>query len=298
MKAFVLCLLVLIAVCCCKCSYSQFTDVYITDPIPNQKLTYDTSSNGQIIQSLQGFCSPSGVIGWLPTMPFGTSVTVTPNWIGNSRTATWTGLPSSNNEFGPRPIGATVVGGMGGSSVSVKFFFPKYGNNHPNTNGTPNWYYYWEQTDANYGSHIYDASVSRSYTKKFPAYTTWKSFIGNGAASTSLTGCWSGAEGIDFYANICRHEAQHLSDMVGFWGQNSIPPTQDLDGDHLPDSQESSLNGGYGVYNSGSVATHEDHFNYGDDWDDCEDYCMHREVPWATGSEDHVDWAYPGHQYR
>ena len=42
-----------------------------------------------------------------------------------------------------------------------------------------------------------------------------------------------------------------------------------------------------------------DHDNYGvSDPNDCEDYCLHRQVSWTNGSANSSDWSHPGKQWQ
>jgi hypothetical protein len=53
-------------------------------------------------------------------------------------------------------------------------------------------------------------------------YAKYESVAGTGegwvSGAGAVVGTWGNAEGIDLFANICRHEGQHLQDMTRLWG--------------------------------------------------------------------------------
>lgn len=186
---------------------------------------------------------------------------------------------------------------------------------------TPNWYFYWSQTSATMGVHTYAGGgitalhAGLTYfsttgdTHFNPPLNKWVALIGGtaGGGPSQIDG-WNNAEGIDFFAWICRHEDRHLQDSIIFWGQHNHgynPVTgnydNDGDGDYLPDDKEQQLgmpnhpetNG----YNKKMYATPMDHFHYGPGWSDTEDYCLHYQSSWTNGNADSQDWSNPGHQF-
>lgn len=188
----------------------------------------------------------------------------------------------------------------GSDTNHFKLFFTRNATNNPE-GIFPNWYYYWSQTSAAYGTHNFDSNLWDSgFTDLYGG--VWKTYIGQYANRSAAAGTWNQAEGIDFFAHICRHEERHRQDMNSLWG-SYYDPTNDPDGDRLPTDNGTVTEYSLGVpYHSGGYdyrqrATVIDHFFYGAGWKDSEDYCMHREAPWTNGSADTVDWANPGHQY-
>ena len=110
----------------------------------------------------------------------------------------------------------------------------------------PNWYYYWEQTSANYGTHGYAEDEWQCRTQFDTGSSSWKSYIKYGGDETSGAGTWSSASGIDFYANLCRHEERHRLDMIALWGASTNrTEAQDPDGDWLPTNSEAGLGSAY-----------------------------------------------------
>jgi len=88
--------------------------------------------------------------------------------------------------------------------------------------------------------------------------------------------------------------------MIALWGANSDwDPNNDADegiGDYLLDDDEPELGGtpenpvNGGPFVAGILDTD------GDTMMDCEDYTLHTQAEWITGSADHQDWASPGQQ--
>lgn len=222
-------------------------------------------------------------------------------------------MPANNTDFGRKTAEFYLLDPDDANrrvfdiyEAPVKVYFPEEATNNPD--GTVhNWYYYWSQTAADYGTHNYDTAIGRSYTDFFSADGLWKSIIGTDANESGAAGTWNDAEGIDFFANICRHEERHRLDLITLWGASSDRvPANDNDtpfGDYLPTNNgtvtENSLGTPYhsGGYDPTLTVSFIDHMKYGFGWSDIEDYCMHREVSWTNGTADSVDWACPGHQY-
>jgi hypothetical protein len=232
---------------------------------------------------------------------------------------TYTTLPSSNNSFGDKEVIMTCTSPVSTTQISyVRVFFNKTADNHPlpdapnhNSSPTPNWYYYWSQTPAFYGQVKYSNAGSGSGRTTFDSATsTWMALIESGAASQNLAGPWNNAKGIDFFANVCRHEEQHRLDMIAFWGPNSgRVAADDPDGDLIPTNRNGFIEADLTPaahhvlwpqeeYNPSQASSVHDDVNYGSvGWRDIEDYAMHRQPPWTNGSVNEMDWAHPGKQW-
>jgi hypothetical protein len=217
-------------------------------------------------------------------------------WGSNTLTCT---LDSSNAAFTPSQDGELILTGTPSyfsNNQSVKVFFEEKGTQNPD--GTvPNWYYYWKQTGAYSGTVRYDAAGGSGYTNFVGG--SWKAYCGPDSCEKAGGGCWGGAEGIDFFANICRHEMQHVSDMIQSWGAGAgHDPAFDADGDWLWDAIEPYIGDGY---DPTDPTTYKDTFGYNNDGSvwlrDVEHYCLRREAAWTTGDADTVDWAKPGKQW-
>ena len=258
---------------------------------------------------------------------------------------TYTGLPANNSDFGTKQVTLTVAAADINTtqSANVQVFFSRGYHDHPGPDlpmtldvgevSTPNWYFYWSQTSANFGTHYYTGGTAVStgvtyFSKAGDTHfttpkNTWVSLIYLGASTQAAAGTWNNAEGIDFFANICRHEEQHRMDLLNvLWGNRDVNQNLkageigDQDGDYLPTDvlspsgdgthvKEHDLGAMYhpelpkGGYDPKSPLTMmlRDHFNYGVNFNDGEDFCLHRQQSWTNGSADKQDWAHPEHQW-
>lgn len=215
---------------------------------------------------------------------------------GANITFTYTTLPSSNSDFGEKTLTLThpdLPAACKEDTQTVEIFFIEEATNHPG-GSTPNWYYYWKQTAANFGTHSWEAGAGSGQTRFEGGQ--WKAFLRN-ANESAAAGTWNNAEGIDFFAHMCRHEERHRLDFITLWGAGSDrDPGNDGDNDYLPDDQEANLVAGH-PYDNTKYGTYPDTFNYGENpLRDCEDYSLRRQSSWTNGSADSVDWANPGHQ--
>ena len=182
---------------------------------------------------------------------------------------------------------------------NIRVFFDETGTQNP-SGAQPNWYYYWKQTGAYYGTVLYDPSYGETGITQFVG-GEWVSYLGTIGNTRALGGCWGGASGIDFFANMCRHEAQHKTDMGSIWGATTNRnDTDDPDGDFLKTAVEPGLVPGH-AYIVNNPTTFLDTFGYtnpaGGPLMDCEDYCLRFEPAWTSGSANSVDWAKPGKQW-
>lgn len=247
---------------------------------------------------------------------------------------TYTGLPKNNSDFGIKQVTLTVASADINTtqSATVQVFFTKAFHDHPGPDlpttsnigesSTPNWYFYWSQIqNVAVGTHTYGGGAvpalhsgltyfsTTGDTNFNPPLNNWVVLIGSTAAGgpAQING-WGNADGIDFFAWVCRHEDRHLQDNIGFWGQHKSGYNaktgaydKDADGDYLPDDMEQQLGMPYhpetNGYNNTMFATPMDHYNYGPGWSDTEDYCLHRQDQWKNGDADTQDWANPGHQF-
>lgn len=274
------------------------------NPSTDNHFVFDTAAhpNGQCVVHATGTTHVASedpnmwwFIGWIS----GSTTTSDPDPAEGAEVEfTYTTLPSANSEFGVKELHLKHL--MFESDMvmtPVEIFFPRDATNHPG-GGTPNWYYYWSQTAASYGTHSY--APGTSYTDFLGG--SWIARIGDDAC-----GNWGGYDGIDFFAYVCRHEARHQQDFSTLWGAGTDRDNQrDPDRDWLPTispvtgATESSLGMPFHPptgYDPTLAASVPDHFGYGTAWRDCEDYCMHRQVPWTAGTADSEDWTYLGHQW-
>jgi hypothetical protein len=242
----------------------------------------------------------------------GSTLTSDPNPpAGPEITFTYTRLPASNSEFGNHTLTLSHPDVPGADHQTVQIFFPRDATNHPGTGSgvTPNWYYYWDQTSATYGTHTYRGAAGTGQTVPGQQAGTFVSYIDAEACLYHPNGDilgWGPAEGIDYFAWICRHEAKHLADLSGWWpqgwhwwedGDRTNPQViPGVMGDWIPDILEPTILPGH-PYDPNDGASQADTFNYGQDpLLDIEHYCLSTQAQWINGSADSQDWAEPGHQ--
>ena len=215
-------------------------------------------------------------------------------------------FPEFNSDFGPNIITATAIHGnktFGCKSVDIKCFFSKYGYDHYRLDPRipvhedediarePNFYFYWKQTSANTGNHIYADSDDLSFAGSFliahepnpqPSY-----FRIHAPA----------AKNIDEFAKTCIHEQQHLLDMHTMWPKGYPANSRkleywDKDRDHVRDDFE----GEYGKEGwRHFLPTERD--TDGDTHRDFEDRGYDAQEQWIDGSADSEDWSEGGAQW-
>lgn len=182
---------------------------------------------------------------------------------------TYESMPKRNSDFGRKKLTAKTNGKCACQrDETVRTFFPDVDSNHPD-DGTPNWYYYWKQTggapaDAraimSYQEVVTDPDSSGTPIAKYDQQTgrllLSKLVFGVNACRDEVapgthTPTGRHAEGIDCFAETIRHEMQHRSDAVAWWGSPQGPYSvllaewllRDWDHDQVPNSVEESLPG-------------------------------------------------------
>ena len=217
-----------------------------------------------------------------------------------------TALPESNSGFGKKTVTATRKCGCGSDTREVEVFFSGADTacNHPDSGDccagfpgpSPNWYNYWKQTSADYGTHCFSANLNTGVVWGFPG---WFIAIDQGANDPYPLAYPEGpTNGIDTYAWCVRHEAAHMADFPTWWPNGppdpNLPPIdppdptqpRDRDDDWLPDHVEDALGWDYTDPHS------QDPRYYDADW-----YAMTiRRIPWTLGSADAEDWSHNGKQ--
>lgn len=270
--------------------FATCLSITITTPSAAGKSTFSSSPKNISCQ-----CDTTGTctVTWSSEDIAGVSESWPSGSTGTSVTLRLTTLPSDNDQFGDTWVKAAY--GTVSDTNHFDLFFSEEETNHPG-GGTPNWYYYWSQTSADYGTQSYSGQAGTGQC----VFTggTWVAYLYSGANETTAAGTWNNAEGIDLFANLCRHEERHRLDMIALWGVNSDRvAADDLDEDWLPDDDEAALVPGH-AYDNEDRCTYTDTFNYGEDpIPDVEDYCLRRQAAWSNGDADDEDWANPGHQY-
>ena len=216
--------------------------------------------------------------------------------------AVYTTLPANNGEFGIKDTTVTLTGFGCSQDGNTKIFYARNETNHPGQGAgqTPNWYFYWSQTGASYGTYEYYGPGMDGNGRSYAAFIDgqWRAWIGNAVESgTIVVNGITYSKGIDHFAFDTRHEEQHRIDFIALWGASSDKdPANDLDVDYLPDDQEANLVPNH-PYSPNLSATYPDTWGYGSGWRDAEDYALLRQSCPTPGDYDAVDWSYPGNQW-
>ena len=150
-------------------------------------------------------------------------------------TATFTGLPLNNTDFGRKNVMAVAEGTSLKCSdlTRCEVFFPRDAANHPGGVATdPNWFYYWGQVYVNTNVQY----VAAADTGRTPAMTNWtynaipsktRIEIGSGHPSKYKSyGIGEEASGIDRYVMTVIHEEKHV---VQITAADALLPTSGTD---------------------------------------------------------------------
>lgn len=278
-----------------KVAYVNLNRVKITEPdgnpVTDNHFVFNSSGSGVCNVIATGTTGTSGKdsdLEWLLTAISGSTQTSTPNPAkGPNITFTYTGLPTSNSQFGVKTLTLTYPPTSQQDTKQVEIFFNKIATNHPGMGSgvTPNWYYYWTYAGVSTGTHQYNASLGADGQYAF----------GNNYFEIGPSACGQDyglvvkGDGIDNFGSTCLHEKAHMDYYFSVW--NPYDHNQDLDGDLLKDSQETSLIGLNGQpYDPNKYDTDEDDYYDGEDW-----ACKYENI-WGIGSCDNADWSSPGHQ--
>jgi hypothetical protein len=241
-----------------------------------------------------------------PISPIAGSIltSVPANAKGRAVVFTYSGLPDSNSQFGPKYVYAALPQYGVAEAVLIKTYFPKRALNHPASGGqiTPNWYYYWEQTAAAMGTQNQRQYSGPLCSRGWAGYLDNVTFDYYHICDTSCTQSYILCDqrtwdGIDLFAAECRHEYEHLIDYA-LWWPNGWIQADDLDGpdtltgyygDGIPDTLE-----GYNhLYPQFSPFRIDSDSNGVRDWDEL---CDSTKCTWNKGQGDYRDWSNPGHQ--
>jgi len=175
-------------------------------------------------------------------------------------TATYTGLPQNNSDFGLKKARIKYDAATAGEAI-FEVFFPRDATNHPlGQVGSANWFYYWQEGDVCGipSDAIYDATNpgwfgwtqadQDSILRLCPSaptvggepltLTSTINIPGSDPPATygSIT-VRSGGKGIQCLAETIEHELYHIT-MYADLGNNA-----DGDGDGVADSSEATLGG-------------------------------------------------------
>jgi hypothetical protein len=179
---------------------------------------------------------------------------------------TYTNLPEQNAEFGEKTLTAAINKGPCSCTKeeTIRAFYIDMDDGHPGTEPVPNWFYYWRQTRAmqNVAPLRYDKVVSdpQDGSVILARYDLATGVIHMGDLIVHPMGCRGSvdpgtkaptgrhAQGIDCFAETLRHEIQHRSDAIEWWGSPLGATTElnlldDADFDNVPMSVESATPG-------------------------------------------------------
>jgi hypothetical protein len=225
-------------------------------------------------------------------------------------TATYTGLPQNNTDFGLKNA-RVKFGGNNAGEAKFEVFFPRDATNHPSSSANatwPNWMFYWLQTVTPLGSPAptFKFGASSFFTPGTTEITLSSGDIGSYTAPYATN---NPVQGIDNFAWTVIHESQHYKDWVDLWSNNYSDwlnnrkgnggPSDDKDGDRIPNNKEdANLNGTYDGgdlydwtnYNTPTAGRPSAIINDFEDWD-----CKRN----TNAKGDHAkDWANPGMQHK
>ncbi len=137
---------------------------------------------------------------------------------------TFTGLPANNADFGQKQVRVLLDGKVVGRK-KIEVFYPRDATNHPGgVAGTPNWFYYWQQTGAGSPNTEYVAvlldPLGNPVFGTTPKMLNWSTYAGPidrvrvGPATTGSDPRRDGSAqvvtGIDLFANTLLHENRHV----------------------------------------------------------------------------------------
>ena len=174
---------------------------------------------------------------------------------GKKSTATYTGLPANNSDFGSKTITLSLVDTPCSDEQEVEIFFPKNATNHPGGQaGSPNWFHYWGQ--AVQGLLRGDPKPSLTYSATGSSFSMGDTHIslsdGDATSYSAPLGENNPLTGIDNFAWTAVHESTHYFHALTWWG-NAVAThaaatgkegaDDDKDGEWLPNKiEDTNLN--------------------------------------------------------
>jgi hypothetical protein len=194
------------------------------------------------------------------------------NRTGKEMRFTYWDLPKQNTDFGAKRLTARTKNVCACErGDTIRAFFVATDNDHPDDR-SPNWFYYWKQTPAaggarsrlEYRASVEDASLPGVSAADYDPVTT-KIYVsdeligakGCHARYSRETGLMlldpstNQARGIDCFGETARHEMQHRTDALAWWGtehgKEALNTAEyvllDPDGDMVPSRIESQMTG-------------------------------------------------------
>jgi hypothetical protein len=145
---------------------------------------------------------------------------------GRDTTATFTGLPPQNNDFGTKTVTLLLDTGAVLGTTTIEVFWPKNDTNHPNPGQgvTPNWFFYWLQVVGNPAHVRYDPGGGATFGDTF-GMVGWTYaavpdktlvHIHDTAALNDgpIAGLHGPLTGIDLFRNTILHESEHVQQIA------------------------------------------------------------------------------------
>ena len=186
---------------------------------------------------------------WAPANPGGKATISGGNFVA---TATFSGLPVKNSDFGKKKV-ALLCNGSKIEETTIEIFFPKAAKNHPGTGGgtTPNWYFYWAGTavpgyDITSGTYVYAVGANANDYAQYNGNSANPTYKIHGPASAghekyNQAGLNIDRKGIDTLAATLVHEKVHrqvdINNKAGGIWRGKV----DQDMDELPDEIEDAM---------------------------------------------------------
>ncbi len=221
-------------------------------------------------------------------------------------TATYTGLPRNNSDFGLKTA-RVKHGSSNAGEARFEVFFPKDWMNHPGEgSGTvPNWFFYWKDGQvcgipdtAKYDHNVlgYGIALRREKTIRLGRMAPEENDGTHTLKSTYGTITVTGqGRGIQCVAEIVAHELHHLalysrSGWFPFWQDDDRDDVDDSDEPHLDGIKSDPLNAD--TYNVATATRQTQYSTYGDS----EVRCRKIEMTHSIGIYPTLDWANPGCQ--
>lgn len=158
-------------------------------------------------------------------------------------TATFTGLPQSNDDFGLRKIELYFVKDRKETFLKqayIETFFEKEAKNHPGGQaGSPNWYYYWGELVPPEATRYWR---SEEYGGPFGTDVGYFYFLFREGHKGFIEIYNVNRSSIKDCTGVMAHENWHAIDWRGVWPSGYGVDGEDSDSDHLRDAWELGKN--------------------------------------------------------
>ncbi len=230
---------------------------------------------------------------------------------GSEFTATviFTTLPADNSSFGKKFARVLLDGQVVGSKCWWAFYTAD-AYNYPGAPTPPpdveaptqlheayyiprNYYFYYKQTDAWYGSPGFYYPRSQETLPWQKAGPPYPYYVEVATCRTGYVVAFGNNldnlyQYIDVFAYACRHEAKHGEDFDAWWSP-CWDPAEDLDQDALPNEIEEQVgsNPYFSTFNNPGISN----------WTDDQWYTLNHELEWTAQEINEQDWAHPGAQF-